>query len=160
MVGSFLRLVADAAQVRSDPCRVRRPVRQWRAFQVRRSRPTSPGARMKVLATMVQFHGLDAELENCFGRIAAASRQDEGFGHVVVRRHGDDAGVNDGIEEPPSAWAPIATRCCGQRAAADNAEDAFSRNHDAHRPLNLVSAAAAARMWCCQRVLLPKPPPT
>ncbi len=53
----------------------------------------------KSIGRHIHFDGLDVEQE-ASGSVRALRRQYEGFRHVVVRRHGDRACVNQSVQSP------------------------------------------------------------
>ena len=92
----------------------------------------SPGARMKVLASMSMSATCTSSL-----KLPAAYRrcvgQDERLGQVVVRGHRRHAGVDQRVEAAVRLRADR-DALLGRGAPADDAVDALARQRDPHRP--------------------------
>ena len=80
----------------------------------------------------VHLDRLDVQKES-LRRVDALRRQNEWLGHVVVRSHGDDASVDQGVE-PAVGLGAKRHALLRERAAADDPEHALAGEHDPHWP--------------------------
>ena len=109
----------------------------------------SPGARMKVLATMSSVGHLLRDVE-ASGGIEVAGREGELLGAVVVRRSSPATPVWISASSLPSLSAPSATRCSvGVRPPTRRKTPSRDSASRTGRPASF--AAAAARIWWFHR---------
>ena len=85
---------------------------------------------MNVLVTMFMRTVSTSRKNRC---VDAFRRQDEGLGHVVVRSHGDNAGVGQSVE-PAIRLSAKCDALLSDGAAAYDTEHAFAGEHDPDRP--------------------------